>query len=106
MATTASKKLVPFQTVRSSRDIAEDLRNLANVSAHRTGETFVIGVRQRHRKPERTKEVNSLLLELSKDSIWKIKGVGHYIGKKDTSGDAVHLTEDGLKNLKRLIKTF
>ena len=69
-------------------------------------ETFVLGLPQRQDKPNRTKDVNKLLLEPSKTSAWKFKGVGHYLGKKDvSSADEILLTEDGLKNLKRLIKT-
>ena len=36
----------------------------------------------------------------------EVQRVGHYLCKKVvSSGDEIHLTEDGLKNLKRLIKT-
>lgn len=90
---------------RSAKDIAEDLKDLANVLANRAEQVFVLGLPHRHQKTDRTKEVNTLLVNLSKSSDWNFKGVGHYIGKKDVSGDAVHLTQDGLKNLKRLIKT-
>ena len=90
---------------RSAKDIAEDLRDLASVLSDRA-ETYVLGLPQRHDQPNRTKDVNKLLLELIKSSVRKFKGVGHYLGKKDvSSGDEIHLTEDGLKNLKRLMKT-
>ena len=69
-------------------------------------EIYVLSLPQRHNKPNRTKDVNKFLLELSKSSVWKFKVVGHYLGKRDvSSGDEIQLTEDGLKNLKRLIKT-
>ena len=58
---------------RSSRDFVKDLSNLVNVLAHKTEQNFANGVPQRHQKGEKTKEMNSLLLNLIEYSIWKFK---------------------------------
>ena len=95
VAATASTKVVPFQTVHQKTS-----------PRHRIKKNFVIGDPQRYQRPQETKQLSSLLLKLNKDSLWTVKGVGHYtdyIRKKDVSGDAVHVTEVGMKVFKRQI---
>ena len=89
---------------QSPQQIAEDLKTLADTIVPRTGLVHVIGIPERHNKKERTAKVNEILERFSTKADWKYKSVSKYIWSRHISEDSVHLTDEGLRNLKKLLK--
>ena len=89
---------------REPRDIAGDLNDLANILTTRSNEVYNLGIPERHQQPERTKKVNDALLRLSVGANWKYRSLSKYIQTRHISGDDVHIDEEGLKNIKKLVK--
>ena len=89
---------------QSPQQIAEDLKTLADTIVPRTGLVHVIGIPERHNKKERTAKVNEILERFSTKADWKYRSVSKYIWSRHISEDSVHLTDEGLKNLKNFWK--
>ena len=87
---------------QSPQQIAEDLKTLADTIVPKTGLVHVIGFPERHNKQERTAKVNEILERFSTKADWKYRSVSKYIWSRHISEDSVHLTDEGLKNLKKL----
>ena len=89
---------------QSPQQIAEDLKTLADTIVPRIRLVHVIGIPERHNKKERTAKVNEILERFTTKADWKYRNVSKYIWSRHISEDSVHLTDDGLKNLKKFLK--
>ena len=87
-----------------AQEIANELKTLADILSDRTEEVYVIGIPERYKKPQCAKSVNDLLSGINRNAHWKCRSVSKYLWSIHILEDGVHLSSDGLKNLKKLFK--
>ena len=100
-------------SLTSARKVADDIVELANFLCNRAPSVFVLGVPERDENKTRSKAVNDLLQDIAERKPkkpgkveWNYRSVkqnltgARYFSKKDL----IRLNEDGLNNLRNLIK--
>ena len=87
-----------------AQEIANQLKTLADILSDRTEAVYVIGIPERYKKPQRVKPFNGLLFGLSPNPHWKYRSLSKYLWLIHILEDGVHLSSDGLRNIKKLFK--
>ena len=99
-------------TLTPATQVADDIVDLENFLSERASNVFVIGVPERDENKTRSKSGNDLLLAKAErksnkkvEVKWIFRNVANFItGNRYFTNDHYHLNEDGLNNLKNLIK--
>ena len=86
-------------------EIANDLVELANKFTTVAKKVFVIGIPPRGEIFARAQSLDDLLKQKT-DVSWKFRSSNHYLKSEKCRkiGDEVHLNENGINNLKNLLK--
>ena len=87
----------------STRELVQEISDLANLSLTRAKRVFVLGIPQRLYQPEHTKEINALLASLRES--WKFRRISRQVySDKNLRKDKIHLSSDALNGIIYILK--
>ena len=84
--------------------IAEQLKELGNLTAERYKKVYILGIPQRGTHCQRADEINKISTKLAEESKWKFLSLSKNIQFRHLKNHHVHLTSEGVNNIKNLIK--
>ena len=90
--------------------IAEQLKKLGDFTAVRCKKVYILGIPQRGTHCQRADEINKILTKVAKELKWKFLSLSKYIHFRHLKNHHhkekahVHLTSEGVNNIKKLIK--